>query len=84
MGVHLPVGYLDRLLSLRMQSAKPKVVRYLISAVRVLLMLIALYVGAYFILMSRSEPAVSDSGKAESWIAARSSFRWAQQNGEPL
>jgi len=51
---------------------------------RVLLVLVTLYVGSYFILMSRSKPSVWDGGKAEGWVASLSSFRWASQwHGKP-
>jgi hypothetical protein len=63
----------------RMQFKKPKAVRCLFFVLRISLALVALYVGSYFILMSRNKPAVWDGGKAEGWVASLSSFRWASQ-----
>jgi hypothetical protein len=52
---------------------------------RVLVVLVVLYLGGYFVLMSRNRPAVWDGGKGEGRVAAFSSFRWASQwHGKPV
>jgi hypothetical protein len=66
-------------------STAPANERRRFSFWRVLLVLVGLYLGGYFILMSRTRPAVWDRGKGEGWVAAFSSFHWATQwHGRPV
>ncbi len=55
------------------------------SLLRVLLALVVLYVGGYFVLMDRGTPAVADLPKIEGLTCSWSSFRWARQlSGRPV
>lgn len=65
--------------------AKKKPKRRRFSILRVLLALVVLYVGSYFLLMDRGTPAVSDLPKTEGATCSWSSFRWARQlNSQPV
>jgi hypothetical protein len=66
-------------------SARPRLKHRLFSLLRVLLALVVLYLGGYFVLMDRGTPAVWAGPKGEGMSCSWSSFRWARKlNGRPV